>query len=91
MKNFQFSFLILSLSLFSGRLFALSERGMLPEGHEWRECRVGLVIECKTVECDSICASKLAEEKAEKESERLEEAKELMEEEKGQDQQDLSQ
>ena len=87
MKNYQVSFLILILLLFTGRIFAFSDRGMLPEGHEWRECRVGMIIDCKTTECDSICTSKLAEEKDEKDSERLEEAKELIDEDKDSDQQ----
>jgi hypothetical protein len=90
MKNQQVCFLIFILSLFVGRVFAFSDRGMLPEGHEWRECQVGMVIDCKTTECDSICASKLAEEKDEKEGERLEEAKELIDEDKNLGQQNQS-
>lgn len=90
MKNFTLRFLVFFLSFLSGRLLAFSERGILPEGHEWRECRVGMVIDCKTLECDSICSAKLAEEKEEKDGESLEEAKELVEQSKDSAQPDQS-
>lgn len=70
MKNYQ---LVVLIVLFTGRLFAFSDKGVLPEGREWRECRVGMVIDCNILECDSICAAKLAEEKEEKDRKRLEE------------------
>jgi hypothetical protein len=89
MKNYQLSVLIF-LFFFTGRLLASSERGILPEGREWRECKVGMVIDCNTLECDSICSAKLAEEKEEKDRERLEEAKELVEQSKDSAQPDQS-
>lgn len=66
-----FKTLTLLITLLTTRVFAeSSERGMLPLGVEYRECKVGMVIECKTEECDSICAANLAQEKEQEENQK---------------------
>ena len=66
--------LILAL-IFSGISFAEdAERGVLPQGQEWRECAAGgPVIQCATLQCDDICSKMLEDKKAEEAEQRKEE------------------
>ncbi len=71
--------IFLLLCLYS---FADEERGMLPQGQEWRECVPGMpVVQCATTECDDICSKLIAEKKAQddqdKEERILDEEQEL--------------
>lgn len=78
MKNSLIIILFLAQVLLSGDAFSFSDKEILPMDKRYRECKVGMVIECKVDECDSICASMIAAEKEEKELQRLEETKEVI-------------